>query len=87
MIQNNFVDMENMFELLEQPKDIEDKPDATPIDVRFMRRIYIKEWPDTDNHREIIPKRILLATGAHDEPWVEERVKGNDKGVGIIGEG
>ncbi|KAL5261169.1 hypothetical protein ACHWQZ_G007019 [Mnemiopsis leidyi] len=33
MIQNNFIDMENMFELLEQPKDVEDKPEAPEINV------------------------------------------------------
>lgn len=33
MIQNNFIDMENMFELLDQPKDVADKPDAPEINV------------------------------------------------------
>ena len=33
MIQNNFIDMENMFELLDQPKDVTDQPDAPEINV------------------------------------------------------
>lgn len=33
MIQNNFIDMENMFELLDQPKDVSDQPDAPEINV------------------------------------------------------
>lgn len=35
MIQNNFIDMENMFELLDQPKDVADKPDAPEINVSY----------------------------------------------------
>ena len=34
--QVNFIDMENMFELLEQPKDIEDAPDATTLAVSYL---------------------------------------------------
>ena len=39
-----------------------------------IKMFLIKDWPDTDIHKEIIPKRILPTTG------------GKDEGVGLIGE-
>lgn len=34
MIQKNFVDMENMFELLREHRDVDDVPDAPDLEVK-----------------------------------------------------